>query len=71
MGDLGDIVWAKKPAKLSVVFTREEVKSVLSQLSPKGQASTYWIMANLLYGAGLRLVECLRLRVKDIVLMQI
>lgn len=55
------IVWAKKPKKLPVVFSKTEMKSVLSQLT-----GTYWIMANLLYGAGLRLIECLRLRVKDI-----
>jgi len=55
------IVWAKKPKKLPVVFSKAEVKSVLEQLS-----GTYWIMANLLYGSGLRLIECLRLRVKDI-----
>jgi len=56
-----EIEWAKKPKKLPVVFSKEEVKSVLSQLS-----GAYWIMANLLYGSGLRLIECLRLRVKDI-----
>jgi integron integrase len=55
------IVWAKMPKKLPVVFSKTEVKSVLDQLS-----GTYWIMANLLYGSGLRLIECLRLRVKDI-----
>lgn len=56
-----EIVWAKKPKKLPVVFSKAEVKAVLNQLS-----GTYWIMANLLYGSGLRLVECLRLRVKDV-----
>ena len=60
IGEL-DIIWAKKPKKLPVVFTRKEVKAVLEQL-----CGTKWIMANLLYGAGLRLMECLRLRVKDI-----
>lgn len=56
-----EIVWAKKPKKLPVVFSKAEVKVVLDQLS-----GTYWIMANLLYGSGLRLIECLRLRVKDV-----
>lgn len=41
--------------------TQKETKAVLDQLS-----GTNWIMANLLYGAGLRLTECLQLRVKDI-----
>jgi site-specific recombinase XerD len=56
-----EIVWAKKPKKLPVVFSKAEVKAVLGQLS-----GTYWIMANLLYGSGLRLIECLRLRVNDV-----
>jgi len=60
-GELGDVIWSKKPKRLPVVFTREEVKAVLIQLAGRNG-----IMANLLYGAGLRLVECLRLRVKDI-----
>ncbi len=61
VGDLGNIIWAKKPKKLPVVFTREEVKTVLNHLS-----GDKWLMAQLLYGSGLRLIECLRLRVKDI-----
>ena len=52
---------AKKPAKLPVVFTKEEVRSVLARLD-----GTKWLMASLLYGSGLRLMECLRLRVMDI-----
>jgi len=56
-----DIIWAKKPKKLPVVFSRKETKAILNQLN-----GTNWIMANLLYGAGLRLMECTRLRVKDI-----
>jgi len=58
--DLG-FLWAKKPKRVPVVFTKKEVRAVFAQLS-----GTYWIMANLLYGAGLRLLECLRLRVQDI-----
>jgi integron integrase len=58
---LDDVGRAKKPSRLPVVFTREEVRAVLAH--PEGPK---WLMANLLYGAGLRLMECLRLRVKDI-----
>ncbi|MBI1987231.1 MAG: integron integrase [Nitrospinae bacterium] len=61
IGWLGDLIRAQKPKKLPVVFTREEVKSVLNCLSDINR-----LMANLLYGSGLRLMECLRLRVKDI-----
>ena len=50
-----------RPAKLPVVFTPRESRSVLAQL--KGD---YRLMAELLYGSGLRLMECLRLRIKDI-----
>jgi integron integrase len=52
---------AKRPSRLPVVFTREEVQSILRNLD-----GTRWLMASLLYGSGLRLTECLRLRVKDI-----
>jgi len=61
IGDLGNVTWAKKPAKLPVVFNREEVTKVLNQLSGMNL-----MMAMLLYGSGLRLSECLQLRVKDI-----
>jgi integron integrase len=50
-----------RPAKLPVVFTPSEARAVLAHL--KGD---YRLMAELLYGSGLRLMECLRLRVKDI-----
>ena len=50
-----------RPSKLPVVFTPSEARSVLAHL--KGD---YRLMAELLYGSGLRLMECLRLRVKDI-----
>ncbi|HEX8096456.1 MAG TPA: integron integrase, partial [Pyrinomonadaceae bacterium] len=55
------VVRAKTPLRLPVVFTRQEVKEILSRLG-----GAKWLMANLLYGAGLRLRECLRLRVKDV-----
>jgi integron integrase len=58
---LKGVVRAKKPRKLPDVLTREAVKSVLSSYS-----GTTWIMASLLYGSGLRLMKCIRLRVKDV-----
>lgn len=58
---LDEIVRAKKPKRLPVVLTRREVQDVLGHL-----AGPKWIAAMLMYGAGLRLLECLRLRVKDI-----
>ena len=58
---MDDIVRAKKPVRVPVVLTQDEVAVVLSSLS-----GVPWIMANLLYGSGLRLMECVRLRVKDI-----
>jgi integrase len=61
IGWIDEIVWAKKPKRLPVVLSREEVMAVLQHLS----AQT-WLMGSLLYGSGLRLMECLRLRVKDI-----
>lgn len=61
IGWLDEVVRAKKPRKLPVVLTQEEVKAVWHGLS-----GTAWLMASLLYGSGLRLMECLRLRVKDV-----
>lgn len=52
---------AKRSERLPVYFSRQEVEQILSRLS--GQ---YWLMASLLYGSGLRLMECLRLRIKDL-----
>jgi integron integrase len=61
MGDFENLIRAKKPQKLPVVFTREEVRQVLLQLD-----GFHWLMGQLLYGAGLRVMECVRLRAKDI-----
>jgi integron integrase len=58
---MDDIVRAKRPVRVPVVLTRAEVSRVLSMLS-----GVSWLMASLLYGSGLRLVECLRLRVQDV-----
>jgi len=54
-----DSVRAKKPACLPVVLTRAEAHQVID-----GITGTYQLMAKLLYGSGLRLMECVRLRVK-------
>ncbi len=56
-----NIEWAKKPKKLPVVFTREEVGRILSFLH--GQ---HRLIGLLMYGSGLRSIECLRLRIKDL-----
>jgi integron integrase len=56
-----DVVRAKRPRRVPVVLTREEVRRLLAQLEGRD-----WLMAGLLYGSGLRLMECLRLRVKDV-----
>jgi len=55
------IGYARHSRRVPVVFTRAEVKAILSKLTGTPQ-----LVASLLYGAGLRLNECLRLRVKDI-----
>lgn len=58
---MDDIVRAKRPVRVPVVLTRAEVRRVLAALN-----GVSWLMASLLYGGGLRLVECLRLRIQDI-----
>jgi integron integrase len=58
---INNIERAKRPSKLPVVFTREEIKVILNRLT-----GSNYLMASLLYGAGLRLMECVRLRVKDL-----
>ncbi len=58
---LDDLVYAKRPHHLPVVLTRDEVRAVLGQIHGVPR-----LMAFLLYGAGLRLLECARLRVKDV-----
>jgi len=61
IGDLGEVIRARKPPPIPVVMTREEVKAVLGNLT-----GDKWLLASLMYGAGLRLMECLRLRVQEI-----
>jgi len=58
---LEDVTRAKKPQRLPVVLTRKEVTSLLSHIE-----GTVGLVASLLYGTGMRLMECTRLRVKDI-----
>jgi integron integrase len=60
LGDI-DAIRAKRSKRLPAVFTRQEVTRVLDQLKDDP-----WLMASLLYGAGLRLSEVLKLRVKDL-----
>jgi integron integrase len=56
-----EAIRAKRPKRLPTVMTREEVQRVLAALS-----GTHQLISKVLYGSGLRLVECLRLRVKDV-----
>lgn len=58
---LDGIERAKKPQRLPVVLTRSEAAALLGEL-----VGTHWLMASLLYGTGMRLMECMRLRVKDV-----
>jgi integron integrase len=58
---LDGVVRAKRPQRLPVVLSREEVRSVLSHMT-----GIPWLVASLLYGSGLRLMEVLRLRIKDV-----
>jgi integron integrase len=61
LGDLKEFVKAKRTRHLPVVLTRDEVRSLLPHLQNNHQ-----LMAGLLYGSGLRLMECVRLRILDI-----
>ncbi|MDO8891543.1 MAG: integron integrase [Sulfurimicrobium sp.] len=58
---LDNVTRAKQPQRLPVVLTRNEVRVVLDRM-----AGVYGLMASLLYGTGMRLMECVRLRVKDV-----
>jgi integron integrase len=61
IGWLEGVERAKRPARLPVVLTRDEVHRLFAQLH-----GVHRLMAGLLYGSGLRLMECMRLRVKDV-----
>lgn len=61
LGEIVDVLRAKRPKRLPVVLSRDEVRRLLAALD-----GTYQLMARMLYGGGLRLMECVQLRVKDI-----
>ncbi len=61
LGELGELVRANRPKRLPVVLTRAEVRAVLAHLQ-----GVNLLVASLLYGSGLRLLEGLRLRLKDV-----
>jgi integrase len=58
---LDNVEQAKAPKRLPVVLNREESQAILSRLN-----GTNWLIASLLYGTGMRIMECLRLRVQDV-----
>jgi len=61
LGIIGDFTRAKRPKRLPVVLSRDEVECLLAQMP-----GVYGLMAGLIYGGGLRLMECVRLRIKDV-----
>ncbi len=61
LGDFGNVIRAKRSKKIPVVFTNIEVRAIINHLENEKR-----LMVHLLYGSGLRLMECLRLRVKDV-----
>jgi integron integrase len=61
IGDLGGVIRARTSTHLPVVLSRQEVRALLGELD-----DDMWLMASLLYGSGLRLSECLHLRVQDL-----
>jgi len=61
LGELGDFAHAKRPKRLPVVLSRVEIRQLLDYLQ-----GTQHLMAALLYGTGMRLMECVRLRIQDV-----
>ena len=61
LGEISGAVRAKRPARLPVVLSQDEVRRILAELR-----SAQWLIACLQYGSGLRLMESVRLRVKDL-----
>jgi integrase len=61
LNNLDSVVRAKQRIYLPVVLSKEEIKRMFSHLD-----NQYLLMAQIMYGGGLRLSECLRLRVKDV-----
>jgi integron integrase len=62
LGELGDFARVNRPPRLPCVLTQEETRRVLAGLKP----GTGGLIVRLLYGTGMRLMECLRLRTKDV-----
>jgi integron integrase len=58
---LVDVIRAKRPQRLPVVLSREEIQQILERLT-----GTEWLIVSMLYGSGMRLGECLQLRIKDL-----
>ena len=61
LGDISDFTRAKKPIKVPVVLTRDEVTALLAEMKPP-----FRLICHLLYGSGMRLMEVIRLRIKDV-----
>lgn len=61
LGEIPDLVYAKPKRRLPTVFTRDEVRAIFENIT-----GIQLLIVSLLYGSGLRLKECLRLRVKDV-----
>lgn len=61
LGDISEFTKSKRPKRLPTVLTKQETLLIINELQ-----GVYQVMTKLLYGAGLRLMECIRLRVKDI-----
>jgi len=60
LGSFGEMTWAKKPETLPVVLSKEEIKALMRHLTGND-----WVMVAIMYGCGLRVEECVTLRVKD------
>jgi len=58
--DMDGLIYAKRKVNIPTVLTKNEIRSILSQLT-----GIQWLLISLLYGSGLRVMECVRLRVKD------
>jgi len=58
---LDNVEQAKTPKRLPVVLNRDEIQAILSR--PTG---THWLIVSLMYGTGMRIMECLRMRVQDV-----
>jgi integron integrase len=66
--DIGRLnaVRAQRPVRVPIVLSRDEVRALLRAVDEVSRTEPYGLMARLMYGAGLRLMECCRLRMKDV-----